>query len=292
MTFVPEKPLSLPAYPGSVWRSAFGARLRRNSCITGADACGGCRVQTACAYGRLFEPAPDTEAVGLHARFRDPPRPYVISPRHAGGYYRAGQPLVVELLLFASAIRELASVRRVAARLSLRGAPLRPLDISALDAHGEAAAISGANAAGFVPEPPAVPKRVRLRIEHPLRLRRDGKYLDDRAFSPDAFFTALLRRVSSLHDGANKPPLSADYAALARHAAERIVVQDARLEWFDWQRRSARQGRWVPMGGVVGELTLGGDLAPLWPWLWIGQWTHVGKGAVMGLGRYRLEDAG
>ncbi|MEZ5581405.1 MAG: CRISPR system precrRNA processing endoribonuclease RAMP protein Cas6 [Candidatus Competibacteraceae bacterium] len=42
-------------------------------------------------------------------------------------------------------------------------------------------------------------------------------------------------------------------------------------------------------GGIIGELTLTGDkLAPFWPYLWLGQWTHVGKGAVMGLGQYRL----
>jgi CRISPR/Cas system endoribonuclease Cas6 (RAMP superfamily) len=30
-------------------------------------------------------------------------------------------------------------------------------------------------------------------------------------------------------------------------------------------------------------------LAPLMPWLWLGQWLHAGKNATMGLGKYRLE---
>jgi hypothetical protein len=43
------------------------------------------------------------------------------------------------------------------------------------------------------------------------------------------------------------------------------------------------------MGGLTGEITFAdSDLEPFWPWLWLGQWTHAGKGAVMGLGGYRL----
>ena len=43
------------------------------------------------------------------------------------------------------------------------------------------------------------------------------------------------------------------------------------------------------MGGLVGEFELSDiGLKPFWPYLWLGQWTHSGKGTVMGLGRYRL----
>ena len=30
-------------------------------------------------------------------------------------------------------------------------------------------------------------------------------------------------------------------------------------------------------------------LAALWPWLWLGQWLHVGKNATMGMGGYALQ---
>ena len=33
---------------------------------------------------------------------------------------------------------------------------------------------------------------------------------------------------------------------------------------------------------------LEGDLAPLLPWLRLGQWLHVGKNATMGMGHYAL----
>jgi hypothetical protein len=45
----------------------------------------------------------------------------------------------------------------------------------------------------------------------------------------------------------------------------------------------------MTLGGVIGEWTLRGDLASLMPWLWLGQWLHVGKNATMALGKYSLE---
>ncbi len=61
-----------------------------------------------------------------------------------------------------------------------------------------------------------------------------------------------------------------------------------RLHWYDWQRYSNRQKSKVPMGGIVGSFVLN-DLHPdFWPYLWLGQSIHAGKGASMGMGRYRL----
>jgi CRISPR/Cas system endoribonuclease Cas6 (RAMP superfamily) len=45
----------------------------------------------------------------------------------------------------------------------------------------------------------------------------------------------------------------------------------------------------MQLGGLLGRLTLSGDrLSDLWPLLWLGQHTHLGKGTSFGLGRYRL----
>ena len=63
------------------------------------------------------------------------------------------------------------------------------------------------------------------------------------------------------------------------------------LQWFDWVRYSSRQQQEMALGGVVGSWQLNGPadaIAGIWPWLWLGQWLHVGKNATMGLGGYRL----
>ena len=47
------------------------------------------------------------------------------------------------------------------------------------------------------------------------------------------------------------------------------------------------------MGGLTGWFEVEGPgLEPFWPYLWLGQWTHAGRGCSMGLGRYVLEPAG
>jgi hypothetical protein len=54
---------------------------------------------------------------------------------------------------------------------------------------------------------------------------------------------------------------------------------------------SSRQRQEMTLGGVLGRWTLSGNsavLAQLWPWLWLGQWLHLGKNATVGLGGYRL----
>lgn len=44
----------------------------------------------------------------------------------------------------------------------------------------------------------------------------------------------------------------------------------------------------MALGGLVGEAAYEGDFEPFWPFLVFGQWTHVGKNATFGLGRYAI----
>jgi hypothetical protein len=67
------------------------------------------------------------------------------------------------------------------------------------------------------------------------------------------------------------------------------------LQWLDWERYSSRQKQKLRMGGLTGAVDLdGSQLADLWPYIWLGQWTHAGKGTSMGLGRFEIRrlDAG
>ncbi len=86
-------------------------------------------------------------------------------------------------------------------------------------------------------------------------------------------------------------PLETDFAALTR-AASGVGIHATKLRWDDWARYSSRQEKKIQMGGLVGSFELdGADLSPFWPYLWLGQWTHAAKGAVMGLGRYQIKAA-
>ena len=59
-------------------------------------------------------------------------------------------------------------------------------------------------------------------------------------------------------------------------------------------RLEARQQQAMTLGGVQGCWTLRGSaeaVAQVWPWLWLGQWLHVGKETMMGMGGYTVESA-
>ena len=140
----------------------------------------------------------------------------------------------------------------------------------------------------FVPEPPPCPARPTLVLETPLRLRQAERLVGPEAFRFGALFANLLRRVSLLTAFHADAPLETDFAGLSR-AGWTVRHRAARLRWHEWVRYSSRQDALLQMGGLVGEIELdGADLEPFWPYLWLGQWTHAGKGAVMGLGRYRV----
>ena len=83
-----------------------------------------------------------------------------------------------------------------------------------------------------------------------------------------------------------------DAARMVTHLSE--TLQDTQdLHWYDWTRSSSRQRQQMTLGGVMGRWNLhteqAATLNTVWPWLWLGQWLHVGKNATMGLGSYTLE---
>ena len=69
-----------------------------------------------------------------------------------------------------------------------------------------------------------------------------------------------------------------------------VQFTSQQLKWFDWTRYSSRQHTEMNMGGLIGSVQLDmQDLDDFWPYLWLGQWTHAGKGTSMGMGAYTIK---
>ena len=70
-------------------------------------------------------------------------------------------------------------------------------------------------------------------------------------------------------------------------------MSEVNLYTYHWERYSNRQQTKIQMDGLLGsfEIPAGEALAAFWPWLWLGQWLHAGKGVVMGMGEYRLQSS-
>ncbi|MCC7367678.1 MAG: CRISPR system precrRNA processing endoribonuclease RAMP protein Cas6 [Chloroflexi bacterium] len=153
--------------------------------------------------------------------------------------------------------------------------------------------------------------RLRLTLVTPTRLIERDRLVKQDAFEFGPFLARLLERLSALfgrygdeisrEEGAGRDDRAgAGHGVAARpfeasallSAAGGVRIAERRLVWRELFRASGRHGRMVPMGGLMGEVVLEGDLGPYLPWLVWGSLVHVGKDAAMGNGQFRLEAAG
>ncbi|PYQ03036.1 MAG: hypothetical protein DMF82_14310 [Acidobacteria bacterium] len=298
VTLTAIEPLDLPAYLGSTLRGAFGHVFRRVACLSPQG--GVCPAPQSCPYHLVFEPVPSPDAPALTS-FDDIPRPFVIGPPPtASGTRPAGSDLTFDLTLvgrarsflpyFIVALRELRGIGRGRHSVALRRLEaIEPLsgreslvysdEDSLVRSHDASASLAACQTL----TPPAGP--VKVRFLTCTRLKHEGQW----AVRPEfhVLFRRLLGRLSSLavfHCGAR---LDLDFIGLIEQAKAVKLVTDC-TRWEDWSRYSSRQDRRMTLGGLVGEAVYEGPLEPLWPFLVFGQWTHVGKNATFGLGRYQL----
>lgn len=286
----------LPAFPGSAWRGVFGHALQRTVCVVRHTECAACLLYRSCVYPYVFETPPPPEAAKMR-RYSAVPHPFAlrIEPRQAGLEYRLG------LTLFGRAERHLPYVVHALAEAGRRGLGrdqqiFRLVDVLQARDPGRDAwtriytpkqPLQGYP--GVSPQLPPCPPTVHVRLLSPLRLRHRDRLVTPATFRFADLFGHLLRRISLLSYFHTDTPLEVDFAALTRAAAD-VPIKNPRLRWYDWTRYSSRQETTMDMGGLVGSFELAGEaLAPFWPYLWLGQFTQVGKGTTMGLGRYAID---
>ncbi|MHB8353698.1 MAG: CRISPR system precrRNA processing endoribonuclease RAMP protein Cas6 [Burkholderiales bacterium] len=286
-----------PEYAGSAWRGALGHALKRALCITHAPVCKTCLLYHACGYAYVFETPPPLHTSKMR-RYDAVPHPFllnVVEDQHIA----PDDTYPLGLMLVGRANAHLGYLIHALAEAGRRGVGTGRQSLileqvaQKTDAGRDtiiytAGGTLGAHAPQEWPCPP-VPSQVRMLFETPLRLRRQETYLGPTTLRFADLFGALLRRISMLTYFHSETPLVTDFAGLVR-AAEGIGFTETEFVWQDWTRYSGRQKTLLEMGGVIGSADLvGSDIAPFWPYLWLGQWVHVGKGTSMGLGRYRLE---
>ena len=310
-TAVMRAGVRLPGYSGSLLRGQFGAALRQVACMTRQPTCAGCPLLRTCLYTRVFE-APPPPAHALQ-KFSNIPNAFVMepplaTPDLAPADLRAGDPLVFHMVLAGAAITQLPLIvfawqRALAQGLTRERASADLHSVEWLDDQGGAQRIWEASAPTLlehkatITAPPmdatdASPLTgITLRIHTPLRLQHQGHPLRADHLTPRVLVAALARRMALVMEfHAGQSQWGAAVPPLVQRAESMTDQRD--LHWHDWTRYSSRQRQEMTLGGVLGRWTLRGDpatLAALWPWLWLGQWLHVGKNATMGMGAYTLE---
>lgn len=126
-----------------------------------------------------------------------------------------------------------------------------------------------------------------LRYLSPTKIKKRGQWVE----TPDlsAVMRALTRRlrILSVVHGAGELPHT-DYGPLL-DLAETVQLEHHETMWTGYTRRSKQSGQYDAEGFIGQAWYSGDDLRPLLPILWLGQWLHIGKGYVMGNGRYSIE---
>jgi hypothetical protein len=297
IAFSGEGRARLPRYSGSAWRGAFGHALKRAVCVTHLPQCRDCLLFRSCVYPYIFETPPPLTARKMR-RYTAAPHPFVLQTPPAEAAETDGR-IIVGVNLIGHANRHLPYVIYAFERAGEEGIgrDRAPFHLTAVDqdvdlgGHWETIYTPGDRLEPrppVVPGVPPVPPRLGVRLVTPLRIRRQESLIGAEELSFADLFNVLLRRVSMLTYFHGDRPLETDFRGLV-DASRQIDIGRASLRWCDWTRYSSRQQATMQMGGVVGEFELpAAAMEPFWPYLWIGQWTHAGKGASMGLGQYVL----
>ena len=307
-----QAPLELPHFAGSLLRGQFGAALRNLACMTRQPTCHGCPLLQTCPYTRIFEapPPPKRNPVhGTHAQqdFSQIPQPYVMEPPAPGVRLLAtGDLLEFHMVLVGTAIDQLALVlfavqRALQQGLTRQRIPAELQRVDWLDTHGQAQPIwshdqptlAEHRAEIAIPPAPSAIDTITLHIHTPLRLQSQGKPLGVGQLNPRALVAAVARRTSLLMEFHAEQSGWGEAGKAVAFLSD-TLTDEQQLKWYDWTRYSSRQQQEMTLGGVMGRWSLHGSpdaLASIWPWLWLGQWLHVGKNATMGMGGYRLGSA-
>lgn len=300
-----ERGLSLPAYKGSTLRGGFGNAFKRISCSLRNTECRHCLLRLNCPYAYIFETAPPPGSEALR-NFENIPRPFVLEPPMENNTeYKAGEKLTFNLVLIGKAIgylpyfivafRELGEMGLGRLRKKYLLAAIRAVHPvsgeSRVVYHSGDQLVRNVNlaleydVAGELSNRNRSTRRLGLEFQTMARIKFEESFANRIEFH--MLIRALLRRLSSLVYFHHGWELDLDFTGLIERAERvRLVEEDAR--WVDWERYSSRQENKMNLGGVVGRVLYEGDLDEFVPLLRLGEFVHVGKGAVFGMGKYQL----
>lgn len=299
-TIKPKRELILPPYKGSTFRGGFGHAFRRAVCMEREKECSGCSLRSKCVYSYVFETSVPHE-VGKQ-QDKEVPHPFIIEPPiDERSHYGIDDRLNFDLVLIGRAVDYMpffifafeevgrVGVGRNKGQYSLEkvigmnngedtliydGKSHFRDDFSTIDSNDIINEGEISNS-----------QRVKLRFLTPARIKYNGKLITDANF--EIVIRNLLRRLSSLAGVHCGEKWELDWKGLIDRTKEiKTVLSD--LVWKDWERYSQRQDTKLKMGGFLGEITFEGDLTEFMPFLKLGEYLHIGKGTVFGLGKYEI----
>ncbi|MCK8816751.1 CRISPR system precrRNA processing endoribonuclease RAMP protein Cas6 [Natroniella sulfidigena] len=305
-TLIAKQKIKLPEHPGSTLRGAFGQALYQIACNMKEEKCERCNLSYNCAYSLLFNPfLTEREKRKTSNRFNNKPRPFVFEPKTNGQeLFKPGQQINFNLNLFGYTSRFLPYIIESWRLLEQKGIGLGRGKFvlseiwSVNDLTGKAERLYSEYAnlvhnSEIKIDNQDVDKlksnlgkqQLHLKLLTPTLLKYKGDYVEQIEFH--ILMRNLFRRLSSLSAFYGAERLDIKFGAHLDQAEEVDLIEN-NGSWQSWKRYSNKQKKRVKMKGVVGELKYEGDLEKFLPYLILGQYIHVGKNTVFGLGEYKI----
>lgn len=287
-----QQSLRLPLHAGSMLRGAFGMALKKLACITRQPDCKTCPLYHSCAYTQIFEtPTSLLET----AQPIQTVHPYVITaPSMGERIIYSGESWSFGMTLIGKAIDQLPLVAyawqkaceggfsKTQSSAQLMGIFQGDNCIYTPNSSLKATVLQQVNT-------PNLQHKATLNFVTPLRLQSKGMIiLQPAQITASHLLMILAKRTQRLADLHTHHAPQLDFNAL-KNAAEKITLQH-QLKRDTLTRYSNRQQQLMDLDGLIGSITLEGDLAPFAELLAMGEYVHVGKSATFGLGKYTLEN--
>jgi CRISPR-associated endoribonuclease Cas6 len=299
-TIRPIRELILPPYKGSTFRGGFGHAFRHAVCIEQEKECPKCSVRNKCIYSYVFETSVTRKED--NQQDKDVPHPFIIEPPlNERCLFGIDDILDFDLILIGRAVDYMPYFIFAFEEVGRIGVGKNRGQYCLLKVvsknNGEDTLIYDGKShfrddfhtidsgeiikAGELPDP----YHVKLRFLTPARIKYNGKFIDDANF--EIVIRNLLRRLSSLAEVHCGEKWELDWKGLIERSKE-IKTVNSDLAWKDWERYSQRQDTKLKMGGFLGDIAFEGDLSEFMPYLKLGEFLHIGKGTVFGLGKYEI----
>lgn len=261
-------------YLGSPWRGAFGHWLKRSVCMFPQGECGACPLRSHCVFVSVFA---SEHFDGSGSRLAA----YALRPQ-----WQDDQMYLFLTLFGHKAAKSLPYLIHALKEGGRRGVANKHFAFESIESwhDGEWRILNGA-CKPLEQMEPSPDHSIRVKMITPLRFKHRGRLVGSREMSLKLWLKALEGRLKQL----SKQFGDADELNV-RAVEDQEGWREARWHWREFPRYSRQQKTDMKIGGLLGEFVLDSSLAKeLWPVLWLGQWTHAGKLATMGLGRYELE---
>lgn len=265
--------------------------FRNIVCRWPARVCDLCSCRESCAWFLVFGQELAVDPVALK-RHQKPPLPFMFSFPIINPSVENNMVLKCGLVVIGRAIHHLdVFVEAFAEFMTSDACPVRTevIRVASRDYQGTERPLGSGSgilrsddlvvlsAEGLLESRPWECNGLGIRLLSPLRLIEEGRPLV--RFDFGRFARSVMRRVSALAYYYGEYEFDCDFKELARQAEAIIGVDDHFCQTTSANRR---------MAGMTGHGIFRGDFSGLMPFLVLGTYVHVGKGAAFGMGRYEL----